>query len=217
MMRLWLPAVLLVSLLMACSSDSYTTGDGRYSYMSADFAEGHCATAGAIDWVLTDEGATLQLAPVLAAKWAAVPDSTYRLLLYYDYQEGAATVRPRQAVQVPVMAPLYTLRPDTLRTDPLTLESAWVSTSGRYLNLRLALKTGTQDGAMARQTIGVRCDTTATATGHRYTFTLIHNQNGVPQYYTATAFASIPLTDNGPHDEVLLRVNTYQGQIERQF
>ena len=217
MMRRWLPAALSWLLLAACSSESYTTGDGRYSYMSADFAEGHCAAVGTIDRVVTDEGTTLQLAPVLAAKWAAVPDSTYRMLLYYDYQEGVVTVRPRQAAQVPVLVPLYTLRPDTLRTDPLTLESAWVSTSGRYLNLRLALKTGTQDGAMARQTIAVRCDTIATATGHSYTFTLIHSQNGVPQYYTATAFASIPLAADAPRGGVTLRVNTYQGQVERRF
>lgn len=214
-MKLWLPAIVAL-LFMACESDSYKTGDGRYSYLQAEMVEAYTTDKHVISHVVTDEGKQLQLQPSFNAQWAEKADTVYRAWLYYDYSEGATSVKPRTVSPVSVLRAIQTTRPDTLHTDPLTLESAWRSTSGKYINLRLAVKTGTNDnGETALQTIGVKCDTT-TVNGHeRFTFTLLHNQNGVPQYYTSTAFASIAIDDRARAGEITVRINTYQGIIER--
>ena len=217
-MKKWIPA-LAVLLLTACDNNSYETGDGRYSYLQAEMVDAYTADKYVIDHVVTDDGQQLQLQPTLTAKWATRADSVYRAWLYYDYSEGAACVKPRTATPVSVLRPIQTTRPDTLHTDPISLVSAWRSKSSKYINLRLAVKTGTaDDGETALQTIGVKCDTTTTADGHeQFTFTLLHNQNGVPQYYTSTVFASIPIDSRAQAGEITIRVNTYQGQTERNY
>ena len=108
--------------------------------------------------------------------------------------------------------------PDTLRTDPLGLESAWRSTTGRYINMRLALKAGAKDnGEMGRQTVGVKCDTLRMGSREQFTFTLLHNQNGVPEYYTQVAFVSIPLDERAQEADIVVRVNTYGGLLEHRY
>ncbi len=216
-MKRWFP-VLAVILLVACENDSYNTGDGRYSYLQAEMVEAYTTNTGVINRVVTDEGTSLQLQPAITTKWATKGDTVYRAWLYYDYCEGASSVKPRGASAVSVLIPIQTMRPDTLRTDPLTLESAWRSTSGKYINLRLAVKTGTNaDGEMGIQTIGVKCDTIRTNGHEQFTFTLLHNQNGVPQYYSSTVFASIPLDDRARTGEITVCVNTYQGMATRNY
>ena len=119
---------------------------------------------------------------------------------------------------MPVLRPIETTRPDTLRTDPLGLESAWRSTTGRYINMRLALKAGAKDnGEMGLQTVGVKCDTLRTGSREQFTFTLLHNQNGVPEYYTQVAFVSIPLDERAQEADIVVRVNTYGGLLERRY
>ena len=171
-----------------------------------------------ISRVVTDEGKALQLQPTITAKWAAKADTLYRALFYYDYHDAATTVKPRSIGAVPVLRPIETTRPDTLRTDPLGLESAWRSTTGRYINMRLALKAGAKDnGEMGRQTVGVKCDTLRTGSHEQFTFTLLHNQNGVPEYYTQVAFVSIPLDERAQEADIVVRVNTYGGLLERRY
>ena len=46
----------LVCLLAACTSHDYDTGDGKLSYMRADFALAHSNAVGSIDYIDTDEG-----------------------------------------------------------------------------------------------------------------------------------------------------------------
>jgi len=49
---------LIMGLMMsACSHDSYESGDGRDSYLRADFVEAHTASAHEISSAVTDEGA----------------------------------------------------------------------------------------------------------------------------------------------------------------
>ncbi|OYP66064.1 hypothetical protein CIK87_11155 [Prevotella sp. P5-64] len=216
-MRYWLLGVMAV-VMAACESSSYDSGDGHYSYMQAEMVDAYTADKGVISRVVTDEGKALQLQPTITAKWAAKADTLYRALFYYDYHDAATTVKPRSIGAVPVLRPIETTRPDTLRTDPLGLESAWRSTTGRYINMRLALKAGAKDnGEMGRQTVGVKCDTLRTGSREQFTFTLLHNQNGVPEYYTQVAFVSIPLDERAQEADIVVRVNTYGGLLERRY
>ena len=69
--------------LLGCKDDNYDSGDGKYSYIKADFVEAHTVSAKEINYVITDDGDSLALSPHVSADWAAKSDSDYRALLYY--------------------------------------------------------------------------------------------------------------------------------------
>ena len=75
-------------LFAACTADNYDTGDGKYSYLRADFVEAHTVASGKIDYAITDDGDSVRLNPVVSASWATKRDSIYRALLYYNKVEG---------------------------------------------------------------------------------------------------------------------------------
>lgn len=218
MRRLWkhnrLLGLLLIVLLAACNNDSYETGDGSLSYVSAEFCMAHSSASGSLDYALIDDGDSLRLSPAATASWATTPDSLYRTLLYY-YATGEKTVRPYAAAQVLVLRPSYSEEVRQLPTDPLTLQSAWVSGDDKYLNLGLQVKTGSASGDL-RQTLALSCDSITEFYGRKiFHLQLRHDQNGVPEYYSATAYATIPLDSFPSGSELRLRVQTYDGLITR--
>lgn len=219
----------------ACSNEGYDTGDGSMSHLTAEFAEAATDGEARITVAHTDNGIVLRLSPAVKAEWATTADSVYRCLLYYNAEkasaahndqsligEATATAVSVQRVLVPQIAvgrSSATPMPD----DPLTIETAWTSKSGRYINLGIILKTGTDDGKTAAQQIGVAYTGSATkADGtKRHTLKLVHSQNGVPQYYSAQAYVSIPLYRlpfaAAKGDEIVVEANTYEGKAERSF
>ncbi len=213
------PILLCLLLIMAaCTADQYETGDGRYSYLSADFVRAHTSMAGAIDYAVTDDGDSLVLHPEGKASWAAKTDSVYRALLYYNKVKGGA--EPVAIIRVPVIVPMSTSRPDTLRTDPMTLESAWMSKDGRYLNVGYAVKAGRSDQAdMQYQMLGVRLDSTVVdnAGDKKCALIMYHDQHGVPEYYSVRGYASISLEQVQRPCTLELTVNTYSGIVRRVF
>ena len=48
-------------------------------------------------------------------------------------------------------------------------------------------------------------------------FTLFHDQNGVPEYYSSQLWVSLRLSDMEKADTVVLHVNTYDGMKERRL
>ncbi len=218
MMRRLVPFLIAVAMLSACERTTYDEGDGRYSYMRADFALAHCAVKGELDYAVTDDGDSLLLSPHAAASWASKADSVYRALLYYDI-EGTPVVKPFVAVQVPVLSIRDKANVDTMFTDPVTLESAWLSRENRYLNLGLQLKTGVREGIDARQMVGIVRDSVAKDEdgSEEWWLRLYHRQNGVPEYYSSKVYVSIPLTVGKGTKKVHLSVNDYTGEVERVF
>jgi len=57
---------LCLPLLLACSKNSYDDGDGRFSYLRADFVEAP-AQQHSITFAVTDAGDTLRFAPSFTA------------------------------------------------------------------------------------------------------------------------------------------------------
>ena len=103
--------------------------------------------------------------------------------------------------------------------DPLGVESGWLSKNGKYLNLGLLLKTGQEEGndgtqkiALAQDTIRLNDDQTHTAY-----FRLLHDQSGVPEYYTSRRYVSILLPDTVQLDTIRLTLPTCEGKKERVF
>ena len=202
-------------LLTACTSETYDTGDGDLSYLRADFVEMHTAAAKEVDRFVTDEGDTYLLQPHATVAWAEKADTLYRALAYYN--------RLPDRVEPQTFQTVYVLRPQTnspndqttnLPTDPVGVESAWMSPNGRYINLGLLLKLGSTGDADLRQTIGVVTDS---ETDDAVVLSFIHDQAGVPEYYTQRIFASIPVTDDMSDKAITLRINTYEGAVDIDF
>ncbi len=211
-------------MLLSCTSNGYDTGDGSLSYLKSELVEVHTCAARTIDHAVNDEDVRLNLGRTLTADWAPEGDAYYRALLHYQLRgdETAGnplTVDPVSVSRVSLLLPKEAADVTDTATDPLDLESAWVSKNNKYLNLRLALKSGQQDDAAAQQTVGLMHTATETdSEGHQVVrLTLLHNQNGVPQYYTVTTFASIPFEGYAEGTKIVIDINTYKGVIQKTF
>ncbi len=218
----FLPFYLFTFLLfIACSNDAYESGDSRYSYLRADFVEATTNKEARFVSAITDDGTTLTFSKDVAMSWASKADSTYRALLYYnanDTTTGHSVVEPVSIGRVYVLQPK--LDPDTLNTanDPVGFQSAWLSRNKKYVNLGITLMTGQTEEADVRQSIGLACDSIVEKDKNRHFFyRIVHNQGGVPQYYSQSVYISIPLTDMREGDAFFVKVNTYTGLLTRSF
>jgi len=212
-------ATAVLTALWSCKEDVYETGDGDLSYLRADFAMAYTDSQAAFFRAETDEGAQLAFSKPYATKWATVADSVYRALVYYNNKVEDGKVEVVVATQVLTVWPMQRERLKKLITDPVLCESAWLSKDAAFLNLGLRLKTGTPDQADARQSVGVLRDTVVThPSGHRlHEFTLFHDQNGVPEYYSSQLWVSLRLDGMEAADTVVLHVNTYDGMKEHRL
>lgn len=201
-------------LLGACTIDSYEKGEGEYSRLTADMVLAHVDGSKRVDNVVTDEGRQLTMTPPATAEWIEKADTTYRALLYYNVMADSSQAEAVSLAHVGVLQLRDSVR-GGLKTDPLFAESMWLSRHYDYLNIRLRLMTGETDNEHAQHVIGLLCDTVA-STPACTVATLYHDQGGCPEYYSAVAYASIPLAGIST-DSLLLRVHTYQGIVERRF
>lgn len=223
----FLMAVPLILLFMACSSESYDTGDGSLSYMVADFVEAETDEAARVVSIVTDRDERLWLTRIVSLDWAEKPDTAYRSLIYYNKvkdSNGQYVAEPLAATQV--LTPSVTDADDIkggMRTDPVVFESAWKSHNGKYINLDLSVKTGTVDGKYGQQVVGMACDSVSTrADGTRLVhLTLYHDQASVPDYYSAKLYMSIPVEympiELSAGDEVQVSMATYGGEVVKTF
>lgn len=204
-------AFMLAAALAACQADSYESGQGNFSLLTADFVELHTNAQCAAIYAITDGGDSLALVPAATPDWTSRPDTAYRAILYYDRAEGPA-VRARSIIEVPVLRPVATAALDSVPIHPVRLESAWVSAGGKYLNLGLYLKVGEGGPEGARHTVGLVCDSVAvSASGCRTAhLRLYHDQGGVPEHYSQKTYVSAPCSMLAA-DSAVLRVETYDG------
>ncbi|MBR4387975.1 MAG: hypothetical protein IKT00_02215 [Prevotella sp.] len=213
--------ILLLSLLLvvACTTYDYDTGDGKLSYLRADFAEAHSDAVGSLDYFDTDEGQRVYFPAAVQADWAVTADSLYRVLVYYDATQERATDKVHSLIHLATLAPKPAKDVKEQFTDPVNVESAWMSANGKYINLGLRLMTGATDDDALKQTVGVLLDedTEREDHTHHYQLRFFHNQNGVPEYYSSLVYISIPTASMGAGDGITLRINTYQGWEERTF
>lgn len=210
---------LIMGLMMsACSHDSYESGDGRDSYLRADFVEAHTASAHEISSAVTDEGDSLVLSPRLQVEWAKQANATYRGLLYYNKVVG----KPTEAIRL-VPVPVLSWHPITkfreVHTDPVVFESAWLSRNHRYVNIGFSVKTGVKTEGMKGHTLGLIATDSLVTDGkiRRLDLTLYHDQGGMPQYYSSRGFISVVLSRLPKGCIINLRVNSYKGRIYKSF
>lgn len=226
-MKKILLAFTLLCALASCSNDPYDTGDGSLSLMRADFVEAETDGSSDIVSILTDDGDRLMLTRGVRASWAEKPDTAYRALIYYNKVKpagGFCQAEPLALYQV--LAPAVTAAGDVtggVKTDPVLFESAWKSRNGKYINLDLSVKTGSVDGSYGAQAVGIVHDgTDVAADGTRLVrLRLYHDQAGVPEYYSAKLYVSVPVAflpvALAEGDRVEVSICTYGGQTVRTF
>ncbi|MCR4773297.1 MAG: hypothetical protein K5854_02920 [Prevotella sp.] len=216
---IYILAIVMAFIVSSCSNESYDTGDGIYSYLRADLVMAHSTSDKAIDYAITDDSQRIVFNTPLKANWIQNADTLYRAILYYkDKEEGA---EPITSGYVPV----FRIEPkssdaiiDTMKTDPVKFESAWMSKNNRFLNISIGVKTGKTDNNKL-QSIGVYSQQlTENSNGTRDIYIrLTHNQNDIPEYYTSNYYLSIDMANFKPTDKLHLLINTYKGEIEREF
>jgi len=208
-------------LLFGCTNEGYESGDGRYSDMRADFSEALTDGSRVIVSFTTDDGESLCLTQPYKPQWTEKGDTTYRALIYYNKMQEASGSYKAELVMlgrvfVPTAQPQSEFK-EGVKTDPVSLNSVWISGSGRWLNLDLSVKTGTPDEEEAVQTLGLVLDSAVQdADGHTtVTLTLYHDQGTVPEYYSTACYISVPLfrapTVLSAGDTVIINVQTYDG------
>lgn len=226
-MRRCLFVSLFLLLFVACGNDAYDTGDGALSYMRADFVEASTDASARFVGVCTDDGEHLDIVPPVSCKWAEKPDTVYRALFYYNKKSKDGEVAYANPVRIsPVLVPLiydfHKLEGEPA-VDPVTLVSAWRSNNGKYINLDLSVKTGKTEADESGHKMGLVYEGTEYKPGGGRLVKLLftHNRNGIPEYYSVTAYVSIPLNKIpvavSSGDDVVVSVNTYDGFYKKTF
>lgn len=197
----------------SCTQDAYEKGEGDYSQMTAEMADGYTSSEKKVTRFVTDDGEELTVATPFTSKAMPKADTVYRAVFYYNKTGQQAEVKGLNAVGV--------ARPrliDTLKTDPVHLESVWMGKSRRYINLSVYVMLGTTDDETAKQMFGCSRDTLVHNDDSTRTLrlTLFHDQNDVPQYYSQRTYLSIP-TEDMDADSVELTVNTYKGTVVKRM
>ena len=203
----------LSPLLTSCTKDAYEKGEGKYSLMRGDFAEAIVNSSKQVTCIITDDGDEFVLASPYTAKWVSKADTTYRCMLYYNKVANKAEILSMGQVPCTSVTPLSQFD-RRLVTDPVKFESTWMSKTGRYLNFSLILKVGTTDDSTAVHTLGVVSDTLITHPDNKRILNLIlhHDQDNVPEYYSAKVYFSIP-TKIIDADSVRISINSYDGEV----
>lgn len=214
--RLFFQLSVILLLLTACEQDVYDRGDSTYSYLRADFVEAYSNANSCVSYAVRDDDQRLTLKAPYTAKWLK-PDTTYRAVLYYNMvgtEAEAVNVSPISTVSIRH----HSLIKDTVKTDPVGFESAWLGANGKYLNFCFIVKLGVVDSVKHKQQLGIIGDTVTTADNglRTYQLRLYHNQGDVPEYYSQRVYFSLPV-DTLKVDSLQLSINTYKGIVSKGF
>lgn len=202
-------------LFFACTMDSYDKGEGDFSLLTAEMVMAHVNADKLMDYVVTDSDERLAIDAPAEVKWAQKGDTAYRAVLYYKkLSDGRAATVSMNRVGVVRPVPRDSME-GGMKTDPIHLESMWMSRNCKFLNMRLRLMTGATDDEEAVQSMGLACDSLPLDAGHAR-LELYHDQGGQPEYYSASSLLSVPVEDI-PADSVTITVNTYGGVVTRSF
>lgn len=214
----FLMVLFLSAVFSSCTQDGYETGEGAYSQLRADLVDVHVNGDRRVDYVLTDDGDSLRTQRPFTVGWIEVADTTYRALLYYNLKEGNVEGYSMGQVLVPNIKPVGSFK-GGMKTDAVHMTSIWRGQNGRYLNMRLRVMTGADEGTEShKQAFGCGSDTLIThADGHRTLYLrLYHDQGGQPEYYSRDVYLSIPIS-HVEADTLVMSIKTYDGLVVKKL
>jgi len=204
---------ILLLLCGSCQEDDYV-----YPDVLTELAEAQTNDKGTLTYLLTDKGDKYRVLEREGLE-GLTPDSIYRALCVYqvtDTQGKTVQLYSAQKVlsMLPKPASAFT---DGVRTDPLEIQSIWLS--GRYLNMVLLPMAKDKSHIYHFVENGL---TQRTEGGNQLELTLYHDQNGDYEAFTRKTYLSIPLWEYGDKlgtgDRIILHIRTYQeGETTREF
>jgi len=203
------------SFLLGCETESYNTGQGKYSLMQADFVELSIDAQKQATGFITDEGAQYTLTTPATASWIQRPDTTYRAIIYYN-KVGEKSAEKISMGAMGVLTPIEHWRFESLPQDPLGVESIWLTKNGKYINMGILIKNGRIDDDEGIHAIAMSCDTILVNADNSRTayYRLLHDQGDAPEYYTNRRYVSVLLPKDRP-DSINLSIMTYNGVLNK--
>lgn len=197
-------------LVLLCSIAACNEEEPPEAYRQ-DFSELRTDADGFVQ-ALKPDGDTWK--PVLNSIGNLTPDSLYRVTAMYIQRPKGVELYNLSPVLSPFPRPYA---PEVMKTDPLSVNAVW--SSGRYINLRLMLRTGGGTHYFGFNEEGI--DTLPNGF-RKLRLTLLHNQNGDATYYSREALLSCPIYDyvgtlRSGTDSVCITLHTFEGRQERTF
>lgn len=207
--------ILCISFLVGCETESYETGQGKYSLMQADFVELSVDAQKQATGFTTDEGEKYALTTPVTASWILRPDTTYRAIIYYN-KVGEGKAEKVSMGAMGVLSPIDHWRFKSQPQDPLGVESIWLTKNRKYINMGLLLKNGRIDDEEGVHAIAMSCDTIIVNADKSRTayYRLLHDQGDAPEYYTNRRYVSILIPGDRP-DSINLSIQTYDGVLRK--
>lgn len=209
-------SLLLLILLSSCENDPYETGDGYFSHMTTAFGETCYDSEGRAYKFITDNDKSLNFISLLGNPNEKLADKTIRSLLFYNITEEKNTVEPYSISRILTANILEKKDLDKIITDPLKVESVWMSPNEKYINLYLSIKTSTPEDESLRHKLGSVLESYDNGVAN---VRLIHDDGNIPGNYSVKMYFSIPMrsiTDKVP-DCTLVRINVMTFEGERTF
>lgn len=201
--------------LTSCDYDINDSESSEYQLLSADIVDVPIAKNGLAFQAIKDDDSRLYFSSPVAV--SDYKDKEFiRCLLYYNKVNGESSIIDFvRGEQIPLLKPLTAKEAEEKedKRDPLEILSSWRSANGKYLNIDLQTKDGADTyGSKKEHKLFVVMDSIHTSsTGRNIFYHIIHDQNGIPAYYSTTTYASIPLTDVSPNDTMTLKYNSWSG------
>lgn len=196
-----------------CQEDDYV-----YPDVLTEFTEVQTNDEGVLTYLLTDQGDKYQILEREGLD-GLTPDSIYRTLCVYQITDvEKETVQLYSAQKVLSMLPKpASAFSDGIRTDPLDIQSIWLS--GKYLNMVLLPMAKDKSHIFHFVENSLTQDNEGRA---QLELTLYHDQNGDYEAFTRKTYLSIPLWGDGNKldtgDRIILHIQTYkEGNTTREF
>lgn len=196
-----------------CQEDDYV-----YPDVLTEFTEVQTNDEGVLTYLLTDQGDKYQILEREGLD-GLTPDSIYRTLCVYQITDvEKETVQLYSAQKVLSMLPKpASAFSDGIRTDPLDIQSIWLS--GKYLNMVLLPMAKDKSHIFHFVENSLTQDNGGRA---QLELTLYHDQNGDYEAFTRKTYLSIPLWGYGNKldtgDRIVLHIQTYkEGNTTREF
>ena len=202
--------------MASCTVEPYESGDTSLSYLMAEMVDMH-VVGREIKSIDSDERLAVSSSYLLPEKMEH-RDTTYRMMLYYN-KEGNKPIELKSLRRAHVVKASDKQSSLTIHDDPVKLISVWKAQNGSYINMSLGLMVGNAENEDAVHKVGLVVNSVETmADGSKtYYFTLHHDQDSIPEYYTQTVYISVPLKEYSAGDRICIRMNTYSGWIEKIF